>query len=333
MRAGRVGARPLAAIAWLAIVAACEHTQPVDPTMTIPPLGPRDMTPPEQLTFNTGIDTTPAFGDSFIVYSRQTPDRTVGDRCLAFLPPHGGTLLREVCPPEGRPDTTREAWMWPAISPDGRSLAFVRRITVGFDVYRQLVVAPIDSVANFRVLVNGLFRVGQDTVGNAFLRTSWRGGDSIRFVGEYISAVDTIVPLGIFAVPRAGGPPVRDTAAGVTTHYASLDDGGLWFVPYADPTAVYVQSGSGGSPALLARAAHPIDDLARVHDALVVISSFGAPPAYHLLRYDPATGGSFATVPSWPDRPAALTGGGAGAELLLVAPVNGSVCLWRLDVP
>lgn len=321
-------------------LAGCEHTQPLDPTTVVGPLGPHDTVPPARLTFNTGVDTTPAFGDSFIVYSRQTPDRTEGDRCLAFLPPLGGTLLREACPPEGRPDTTREGWMWPAVSPDGRSLAFVRRIVVGFDVYRQLVVAPIDSVAAFRVLVNGVYRVSRDTVGNAYLKLSWRGSDSVRFVGEYISSVDTIVPVGVFAVALSGGDPVRDTSVGLTTHYANRADGGFWYVPYFDSTAVYTRPAAGGAPTLLARTTNPVYDLARARDALVLIDAAsplptsppGTPTAFRLLRYDPTAGGTFHQLVAWPSLPAELTGAGSGPGLLLVASVNGAVSLWRLDV-
>lgn len=325
----------LATVVALAAVVACDHTQPFG-LVVLPATAPFDTAIPQQLTYNPGLDTTPAFGDSFVVYSRSTPVRTDGDVCLAFLPITGGTLLREECPGGPEPDNTREQWLSPAVSPDGQRIAFVRIVGRQGGIERQLVVAPTDSLNGYSVLINGVFPNTDSTFVNGYRRLSWHTNDSVRFLGVSISGQDSVVPVGIFAVPVAGGAPVQAPGIVPWWSYVSTASGGIWYVPYADTTVVMTAPPNGGTPTLLVNATMKILDLADVGGDVVTVLNIpvapdappGSVPTQGVFRFDSATGVQL-RPPQWGTVNARIVGQSAGRLLLLVALQNGDVNIWR----
>lgn len=111
---------------WLAVLclAACAHTEPT-PSEQLdnpPPGGPW----PRQLTFNTFDDRHPSWlpDGSGILYSTEREDQQSDrDRCVALLPPDGGSLLWRKCEVDARhlADTT-DVFEWPSVGPDGRAV-------------------------------------------------------------------------------------------------------------------------------------------------------------------------------------------------------------------
>lgn len=325
----------LGLVAGLAGAAACDHTQPFG--LVVPPAtAPFDTAIPQQLTYNPGLDTTPAFGDSFIVYSRNTPARTDGDICLAFLPITGGTLLREECPGGPTPDSTREEWLSPAVSPDGRRIAFVRITGQVGGIQRQLVVAPTDSLNDYAVLIDGVFPNTDSTFVNGYRRLSWHTNDSVRFLGVGISAQDSVWPIGVFAVPIAGGAPVQVPGVVPWWSYVTTSTGGIWYVPSADTTVVMTLPPNGGTPTLLLHAQMKILDLTEAGGNVLAVLNIpvapdappGSVPTQGVFRFDSATGTQL-RPPQWGPVNADIVGRGANPLLLLVALRNGNVNIWR----
>jgi len=322
-------------VAGLAGVGACDHTQPFG--IGVPSAAaPFDTAVPQQLTYNPGLDTTPAFGDSFIVYSRTTPDRTDDDACLAFLPITGGTLIREECPGGPTPDGVREQWLSPAVSPDGQKIAFVRLIGQSGGIERQLVVAPADSLNQYAVLINGVFPNTDSTFVNGYRHLSWHTDDSVRFLGVSISGQDSVVPRGIFAVPISGGAPVQVPGIVPWTSYVTTGTGGIWYVPYPDTTFVMSVPPNGGMPTLLMDTKMKILDLAEAGGYVIATLNVpvapdappGTLPGQGVFRFDSATGAPL-SPPLWPAVNTNIVGQAAGTFVLMVAPEGGSINVWR----
>src|SRR5260221_12899671 len=96
----------------------CNHSWPFDAGNPAP-LGPRGQEVPRRLTFNPGDDRDPSVRGGEITYSRLDPDERGGERCLATLPPAGGTISAETCPglPATPADTFVDTWIRPSLSP------------------------------------------------------------------------------------------------------------------------------------------------------------------------------------------------------------------------
>lgn len=227
---------------------ACGHTEPF---ATLPPgaVGPYPGGLPRQLTFNPLPDETASVHGDTLVFSRLDADRADGDRCLAFLPVEGGRLLREACARGALSDNTRDAWLYPAISPDGRRVAFVRErgsLHSGVPQERALVVAPLDAPDSAVVVVRGVFPTPTGQLGNAFQKITWRDDGTLRFLGGVESSVNGtlggFVPLGVFEIAADAAPttpPVAIPELANAVAYDPANDGSVYFIPGADPTAVY----------------------------------------------------------------------------------------------
>jgi hypothetical protein len=82
---------------------------------------------PAQITYSVADDRTAAWlpDGSGIVYSSERTDRSDHDRCLAVLPPGGGTIVRRVCDGDATRADSVDRYESPAVSADGR-LAMLR---------------------------------------------------------------------------------------------------------------------------------------------------------------------------------------------------------------
>jgi hypothetical protein len=111
----------------LLVVAACAHseTATVEPPEN-PPFG--DGSYPRRLTLNEVDDRHPQWlpDGSGIIYSTERADQQRDrDRCVALLPPEGGTQRWRSCQTDGRYLDTTDVWEWPSVGPDG-DVIFIR---------------------------------------------------------------------------------------------------------------------------------------------------------------------------------------------------------------
>src|SRR5918996_5002389 len=99
----------------------CEHSTPVQPG-PYPPAPPFSSLLPRRLTFNVADDRTPAWlpDGTGIIYSTERQDRLDRDRCLAVLPPDGGTIRTSYCQLHPENDDSTDLMEAPAVSTGGR---------------------------------------------------------------------------------------------------------------------------------------------------------------------------------------------------------------------
>lgn len=235
-----------AAIAVVVGCLACDHSTPfaVDPPA---PAGPWTDRPPIRLTFNPAEDRDPAATDSFIVFSRLELGRADRDRCLAFLPIDGGTLLRETCPGGARPDNQLDAWLQPAPTSDGR-IAFVHQTSSILSLspgVREIAIAPIDAPDSTVISrsIGGMTFEGERVLD--LRQLAWVAENRVRFIAGIesltvtpgTSVYDTVfAPLGLAQLDLGGGDLVP-LAAGAKTHTAAPD--GEWYVRSSDPRTLW----------------------------------------------------------------------------------------------
>jgi WD40 repeat protein len=114
-----VGRRPL--IAAIALLAACDHSSAFQPERPVP-APPFSSSLPRRLTFSPGDDRTPAWlpDGSGIIYSTEREDLNDHDRCLAILPPEGGTVRRRFCRADPVHADSTDLMEAAAVGPDGR---------------------------------------------------------------------------------------------------------------------------------------------------------------------------------------------------------------------
>jgi hypothetical protein len=107
--------------AGILLAAACDHSAPFQPERPAP-APPFNSLLPLRLTFNPGDDRTPAWlpDGSGIIYSTEREDRKDHDRCLAVLPPGGGTVQARFCRVDPVHADSTDLMEAPAVGPDGR---------------------------------------------------------------------------------------------------------------------------------------------------------------------------------------------------------------------
>jgi len=232
----------------LCLLAACEHSRPYD-VAAPDPLGPKENQLPRRISFSTGDDRHPAVSGDVVVYSRLDPDERGRERCLAFLPAGGGTIRRESCPPPQRTpaDTFVDTWIEPALSPDGRRVAYMWQqgslISVLGFAWSSVVVAPADGLGDTTELVWPIFYVlPNGRISTAVSALSWADEHILRFlIGyEFIFKVKggglerytdtTFESYGLAQLDvTTGAFHALPAGAGVLA-YATAPDGGLWVV-------------------------------------------------------------------------------------------------------
>jgi hypothetical protein len=100
--------------------AACDHGEAWSPSEVAPT--PERAGMPRRLTFNPEGDHWPVFlrDGSAIGYSYHPLDRTDRDRCLAFIPPGGGRIIRQVCQKDLHETDSVNVVSTHGVSPGGR---------------------------------------------------------------------------------------------------------------------------------------------------------------------------------------------------------------------
>lgn len=244
-------ARRLLPLGILVIVVACDHTESFN-LPTREPLGPFPPDPGNsfvtRLTFNTGDDRNPSVHGSTLVFSRFDAVRFDRDRCIAFMPVEGGRIFRMECPNGGRPDLVVNAWLNPAISPDGARISFVAeesnaRLLQNQPAKRQLFVAPIDSLDRAIAFNPSAIRVTRGGI-NDFREVVWVDSTTVRFIGGTggFNALgrDTIFsPLGLFDWEVNSGSVTLVSGILNPIAHTIAPDGGIWFIRAADSSTIH----------------------------------------------------------------------------------------------
>ncbi len=235
------------------LLAACDHAWPYDSSGP-GPIGPRGQALPRRLTYSSGDDRHPSVAGDLIVYSRLDPDEQGNERCVAVLPVEGGTILREACPapPRTLADTFVDTWIEPALSPDGRRVAYMWQqgslvSVLGFGA-THVVVAPVDRPGDATRFVWPIFYIRPDgRPADAVTELSWVDDRTVRFVigHEYVFKVKggglerytdtTFEAYGLADLDVVSGT-LRISAPGDSaSQYVPAPDGGLWLTRTGAP--------------------------------------------------------------------------------------------------
>jgi hypothetical protein len=325
----------------------CAHGEPFRPEAA-DSLGPAALALPRRLTFNVGDDRSPAWNGTDLTFSRYDPAHETGARCLAALPPEGGTLRVTWCPPPPTPrDTFIGTWLEPAVADDGRSVAYVWQRGTGVSIAawsRHLVVAAVDSPAAPRHEVPLAGALAGGGRYNAGYELSWAGPDRVRLVaavelvvrvtGEGTSRLtDTaLLGLGLIEWDLATGV-VRDVPGGDGVTAYTRASGGGWWIARAG-TVWHLDDGGVAVPRLMI--GDTVSDLAEV-DGRVLIARVQPIPGqgYRLELWDPATEVTGAVVTPGPvHRLAAVGGRRFVAEVEADAREFGAPAnLWLFELP
>jgi hypothetical protein len=253
------------------LLAACEHTPP-HAAAGPDPLGPREHALPRRLTYSSGDDRHPAVNGAAIVYSRLDPDEQGNERCLATLPVEGGTILAETCPapPRTLADSFVDTWIEPALSPDGRRIAYMWQqgslvSVLGFGATR-VVVAPLARAGDTSGFVWPIFYVSPSgRPADAVSALSWVDDHTLRFLlgHEYIFKVKggglirytdtTFQSYGLAQLDLSSGALSLPAGGDSALAYAVAPDGGLWLVRNDSPLILrHLAAGADSATAVAA---------------------------------------------------------------------------------
>lgn len=325
-------------VAAAVVLSACDHTAPFS-VENPEALGPWEGVPPIRLTFNPGDDRHPAANGAGIVYSRMEPQRADHDRCLAVLPPGGGTLVGLSCAGGTHADSMVDAWIEPALSDDGR-VAYIRdhsRLLAWGPTTRRLSVAPLHAPDSIIFEASVLFWLEDGTRVTAMRQLSWTLGGAVRFVAgeESYPRVDTLPDTLFTAYAVAelsletGGFRLVPGTDGAFT-YAVAPDGGIWFVTKDAPHQLLHVPSNGGTAVPVAVFSGPVAWVTTVGDRPLGVRRGTDRPTVEWL--DPDSGGPVGTMvaPGAVNRVAGI----AGTRRFVAEVVSGtSTDLWILDLP
>ena len=351
--------RRLPCLAWLILLAACDHGAPFE---SPPPvgLGPFSGAVPRRLTFDPGANRTPSVAGGMILFSRQSSaepgsyNSNGREECIAFMPVEGGSLSRTLCPDRliPQPDTLVDTWFEPSLSPDGKRLAFMWQ-----RAYRVSALAYLDAYLTVNDLEHPADTTGirheviwvrpgvpNPTRAGVATRITWLGADTLRFLAtrEHIQKVkgggaervtdttwDTFALVDLdLRTNLLSLVPGGDSLLA----YAAAPGGGLWIVKDADSSALLHLDPATGALLPVGRFSSAVLDLINVDGAPVAITRAGVA----IERLDVATGALSADSGfSGPARRLAAAGSGRfvaeieQANVLFGAPP----ALWLFAVP
>lgn len=342
--------RAILLIGLAGVVLACDHTAPFA-TGGAMNVGPSSQTYPRRLTFNLGDDRDPFVHGDTTAYSRLDPEHSSWDRCLALLPTDGGTIIAQYCPPLEA--NTVNAWLEPALSPDGSRIAFLwqrgSEITAA-PTSDTLVIAPADDPSHPTYLRKLDSLDASRNIGLLYpQKPVWVNGHTLRFL--YSTFVITYVKTGTprYADTTIGAASlvdldlrtgaIRDVpgARGAQT-YAQAPDGGVWFTRFdstgalSAATLLHLAPGSR-TPDTVGIFSGPVTDVANAGG--VAVGLLLGDTVTEVL--DPATG-STTMLPAFPTparRIAAASGGRivVARDVTTAPPYGDRANLWLYKLP
>ena len=249
-----------------AALAGCDHARPFDPAdqHTTAPLTAGS---PSRITFSTGDDRTASWlpDGSAIIYSSEQLDRRDHDRCLLFLPPTGGRVIRRACNLASVAlDDSTDRYESPAVSPSGDLIYTLARSWIGLQKgpRQALVVGTLESpFAGAREVTPIPYFASNGRTHSSVSQISWAGPGRVVYLGQmlfyegstflpdtFYTGLDVVV--GDVSGPTASltALPGTDYASGVSVDPADPDV--IYFTLGGD-SRVYRQSLSSGTRSVL----------------------------------------------------------------------------------
>jgi WD40-like Beta Propeller Repeat len=241
------------------LAAACEHSSAVEPD-PYPPAPPFSALLPRRLTFNTGDDRTPAWlaDGSGIVYSTERQDRIDHDRCLAVLPPEGGTIQATHCQLNPIHDDSTDLMESPAVNAAGalffhRVVSWVGQQKLGSSA---LMLGSADRPVEASVLRALPYTAPNGRLHSTIRGPRWIGVDSVVYLAEQLFYEgSTFYPdtfttgLDVVLVDLSEGEPRFEVVPG--TDYASgvdvSDNGASLYYTLGGDSRVYRRELASGA--------------------------------------------------------------------------------------
>ncbi|HEY6224352.1 MAG TPA: hypothetical protein VIW26_11245 [Gemmatimonadales bacterium] len=274
-----------------ALAGGCSHAWPFD-AGNPEPVGPRGAEVPRRLTFNPGDDRDPTVRGGSITYSRLDPDERGEERCLATIPLEGGTISAETCPgaPATPADTFVDTWIRPALSSDGRQVAYMWQQGTVIGVLgfwsTSVVVAPASRPTAATRVWPIIWTAPNGRLADAVTALSWVDDHTLRFlIGyEFIFKVkgggqtrytDTTFESFALAQLDVGTGAFTTVPGGLDVlAYAPAPDGGLWLVKHGAPATLLHQApGVDTTTTVVGQFADSVRVLANVGDLPVAITA------------------------------------------------------------
>jgi hypothetical protein len=260
VRSGPRAARVLPYI--VAGALACDHAAPFAPAdqHTATPLTAGS---PTRITYSAGDDRTASWlpDGSAIVYSSEQLGRRDHDRCLQFLPPTGGRVVRRACnlQPVALDDST-DRYEAPAAGPDGSLVYTLARSWIGLQKgpRQALVLGTVaEPFAGAREISPIPYFASNGRTHSSIAEISWAGPGRIVYLGQmlfyegstflpdtFYTGLDVVV--GVVRGPSAALTvvPNTDYASGVSVDHADPD---LIYFTLGGDSRVYRQSLATGA--------------------------------------------------------------------------------------
>jgi hypothetical protein len=243
----------------LLLLIGCEHSTPVQPG-PYPPAPPFSSSLPRRLTFNVGDDRTPAWlpDGSGIIYSTEREDRLDRDRCLAVLPPEGGTIRTSYCQLHPEHDDSTDLMEAPAVSSSGR--VFFHRVVSWVGQQKlgasNLFLGNADNPVGATLLQPLPYTAPNGRLHSSIRIPQWIGADSLVYLAEqlfyegstffpdtFYTGLDVVLLDLSSAEPRVEVVPGTEYASGVDVS----DDGRAIYYTLGGDSRVFHRDLSSGA--------------------------------------------------------------------------------------
>jgi hypothetical protein len=235
-----------------ALTVGCEHTEPFS-TGAFTPEGPFSTAVPRQLTLNLGTDLFPVWkpDETGLFYSYERTDASQRDRCIAELPPGGGTRTLTLCTHASFSIDSIDALERPVVSDS--LLVYLSSVGEQFALtpnHRELLVTRLDDLIHVDTIQKFPFVSPSTQIHDIPVHMAWLGDDALIYVAGRIDYVppapfeppDTVVTgIEIARIDLNGGSPVVGIIPGTSlaSSVQPTPDGKAIYYTVANSSAVY----------------------------------------------------------------------------------------------
>lgn len=177
-------------LAWLLLLAACDHGAPFTPELPVES-GPFEPGVPARLTYNGADDRTASWlpdGSALIYSSEELEGPADHDRCLRVMPSSGGTASRSICEQRpGHQDST-DVFQSPAVSPGGRLLYLraVSRIGNQKAPRMELALATLDAPVPASVVTPVPYFASSGKTHSFVASPAWLDDNNVVYLAQYL---------------------------------------------------------------------------------------------------------------------------------------------------